>query len=175
MAKLNLLRLIKIMCEGCAQYCEHIARSSLRMTVERLSKQDDAVLVRQVSKPHEREDQSLTADFSLRGRLCHYWENRHQPPGLSALTRQPACGPRRHHIHRVERKSPTASRERITSSECTCSSSPQIMLELTGSSAHATIHLMGQGEQQVSMLEGSKPTRAAVGTAAQRTPHGLKC
>lgn len=50
MAKLNLLRLIKIVCEGCAQCNEHITRSSLQVTVEKLSTQDDAVLVRQVSR-----------------------------------------------------------------------------------------------------------------------------
>lgn len=52
MAKLNLLRLIKILCEGCAQHHGHIniTQSNLRTTVDKLSKQDDAVLVRQVSR-----------------------------------------------------------------------------------------------------------------------------
>lgn len=60
MAKLNLLRLIKILCEGCAQHHRHITQSNLRITVDKLSKQDDAVLVRQVSR---------SGDYVLRPRL----------------------------------------------------------------------------------------------------------
>lgn len=49
MAKLNLLRLIKVICESCGQNNRVIVESGLHRTVEMLSRQDDAVLVRQVS------------------------------------------------------------------------------------------------------------------------------
>lgn len=50
MAKLNLLKLIKVICESCGARNGVIVQSGLHHTVEMLSRQDDAVLVRQVSQ-----------------------------------------------------------------------------------------------------------------------------
>lgn len=49
MAKLNLLRLIKVICEGCGRNNGAIVEPELHRAVDLLSRQDDAVLVRQVS------------------------------------------------------------------------------------------------------------------------------
>lgn len=51
MAKLNLLRLIKVIWESCGRNNGAIVEPGLHRTVELLSRQDDAVLVRQVSCP----------------------------------------------------------------------------------------------------------------------------
>lgn len=75
MAKLNLLRLIKVICESCGQNNGSIIRSDLHRTVELLSRQDDAVLVRQVSRagntkfdsPLTVESPARTRNFSLVG------------------------------------------------------------------------------------------------------------
>ncbi|GHJ83897.1 hypothetical protein NliqN6_0299 [Naganishia liquefaciens] len=100
MAKLNLLRLIKILCESPATRNGHLIRSDLRMIVEKLSKQDDAVLVRQLAK----EILPLLEDFPLVSGATRYDERMHLHTSTSSQVLKHANGSQRRNIPALEQK-----------------------------------------------------------------------